>query len=41
MKPAYDTANTLDLQPSRCGLRVRAYAFDAKHGNESARHLDT
>ncbi|WP_277399923.1 hypothetical protein [Pseudoxanthomonas sp. LH2527] len=41
MKPAYDIANTLDLQPSRCGLRVHAYAFAAKPGSESARRLDT
>jgi hypothetical protein len=41
MKPAHSIANTLDLQPSRCGLRVRAYAFDANPGNESARHLAT
>ncbi|MEL1265354.1 hypothetical protein [Pseudoxanthomonas putridarboris] len=41
MKPAYHFAHMLDLQPSRCGLRVRAYAFVAKHGGEPARRLDT
>jgi len=39
MKPACAIANTLDLQPARCGLRVRAHAFAAEPGSESARHL--
>jgi hypothetical protein len=41
MKPAYHSANSLDLQPSRCGVRVRAYAPAAKPGSESARRMDT
>ncbi len=38
MKPAMHIANMLDLQPARCGLRMRAHAFDAHPGSESARH---
>ena len=41
MKPTCHANDMLDLQPSRCGLRVRAYAFDTKPGNEAVRHLDT
>lgn len=41
MKTAYHFANTLDLQPSRCGLRMRAYAFNGKPGGEHARRLHT
>lgn len=41
MKPAYDVATTLDLQPSRCGLRVHAYAFAADAGGKAARRIDT